>query len=1626
MHHSREIVPNSSYVLPSGQNSTIKFQGQKELMGDSTVLVKQSRVKILNHVLATDKYSEVRNEVKRPPTEILELEHVYGMQCGHRRNCLRYYHQCTPPLPSPSQYSHSGLTERSELLTKTEQEPTPILMSDTPSPLHKNCARKLLYAASKYMVIEGVTEADRAASPQWIYQCHGYSVTCYTQHPKLNLVASADTNNNVHLWNKDSKEPVRMFKVSSSDSGISCLDFSPDGELLLALGSGKQSLTVVNWTQEREIAFRHLNEALILEARFSPVDSRKIVAIGKGIVMEIDLTSTGLLPTSVVWPQLATPKDSIIMCMDFLTYMLGDVQAADVYLGTSGGEVAILVSHQFEKLSAEPLHSGAINCIKMTKQLGLPACIVTAGDDNVVKISDLSMKVLCAVNVPELDIYRTVSDPAAGSGIPKGFLNGIHSIDLYTCKPGSLSLLIGLRCGDVVETELLGAELELKESKTNGGDSPAGTPEGGRESSEPGQEEPPSSIRRVLKRVDKGRLLLRAHSSLGKSGYDRKVCIAVMPNSALLVSAGYDCTIRLWNAKTDSLLWMDNLGMGSKDVRVSAMEFSPEGDLLVLGLFSGKVIYYGFPKDVGTGELRTPQISMKFSTHDSQGCVLALRFSADSQYLAVSYNAAVANKSNSVTGLKVSGTVLVYAKNVFASSKSGKADIYAKVKRIDVPLLSTSSDMSSVRPGLDKSSITVDDEESTVPKERCAVQAEFSKDGRYMQLCYLPVYSSGRVLYSHEPTCIVWDLNKDSVAEDWEQLMNVEWNGLAFAPAIYARYLGSVLKAGSNEEELDYMAKEQVVLSSFLVLTQNYIYSTACSGSTTGDLHIFRYAALLSDRNEPVLPSSSLYGKAPMDKESMAVTRSWNAFTSGIEKVDLAVDGDDQWLILSSVADEVIIKYRLLYDDCRWNLDYLYTNPALFVEDPFQELPSKERFMILLNEKWCARSSIGRSKATGEGKMSLQLGWVFGRRAFDRRNNLKFDYLRRVVYSSGTMLILVDEHSHSHGPLSTEGEAKTHGKRPKQILVNPAADENVAPEISCLAISASKHLVAFGTAETQAHICAWDVSTSTEVAVVPIIGASLVYALKVHRDERHVVAIVLIQEFKQAVLVVDLAERTEICRVTQIHSVPYKIRDVDFFPGESFLRFVTCGIQHLSFWSRSGHFMEQEAAELTLEPDATNFSGISRTDVDKSVATGSQSVMETKPRVCGALMFCKDMKQEVELIEDQHTVYATFMGLGFINNSMLTIGDDGCVYIWENRKIVRKRQGHSGAILCMDISEKEMLVATGGVDAKVVLWIFDTRSSHGLTHTDLGKIRSIHLRSGVDKSPDICYTESSKCVQSVCLDHGTLMIGTRSGSVHVVDIADSAGNVKPKQSDTASLKDFMDWVDDETPQCMAFDQLQNRLCYLSKKGFFAVFNIDTQLLVYSKRFNSSGRVVHMFRTTGYVLLGFENEIIMLSNKYVQIPEMRIEKPNVTAMRISSNDAILVVAYVESGVPKLTGYEIGKSFKEFGNARGFKSAIVALDFTTDDNYLFAADELGEQYRFEVDQLNPLRNDKKTEVHLDWQSCGLRTDGQYATISKFYSNSNKISTISRIQRGDSTIIVVGDQSGTVFLHPFTLYP
>lgn len=683
------------------------LSANKNEMKDCSVLIKGSKTKLLNHVLATENYKEYENIITKPPIGIITLQHIYGMQCGFKRQTLKYYHE-----------------NKDNKKKKIEQQMENI-------PVHKGCSKWISYFVSRYVILQDIEN-----NKQWIYEGHKSKVTCYALHPFEELIASAGEGNIIHIHNCSTRDYIKVLRTSH-ETGISCIEFSADGQFLLSMGSGKQSLHLFNWEQEREIAFRHLSEAIFFDIRFSPIDRNHIFAIGNEVILELELRAGLLIVTNVVWTQSDQPGNSMMLCMDFLIYSLVNPACdVDIYIGTSGGHIGILSSHQYERLTVYPAHTGAINCIKVTRLLYSPVCIITAGDDNLVKLWDLGINTIGLINVCSLDIYKNPSSNVNNeSGLQTSYFCGIHSLDLYMCNDKVPFFLIGLRNGDVLELEISVSNKEEEE----------------------GESKQDSALGRVhaVKLFNECKFLKRAHSSLGLEEDERRLCVAVYPQSppAILASAGYDSSIRFWNISNDTLLFMEDLGKDS-GMKVSALAFSPDGEYLLIGLFTGQVIYYKFSlaedrNESGIEANILPNIEMKSSTHDSLGSVLSIKFSYDGEILGVSYHIPQKELLPSDIQYDKSMTyvVIIYNKTPERERIARKTkEIYTKVYEINLP----------VAPGNLLIKKQGEHMENAM-MERSVAKMEFSKCNRFLQLFIFQLVKEGK-RYIHMSLCTLYGI----------------------------------------------------------------------------------------------------------------------------------------------------------------------------------------------------------------------------------------------------------------------------------------------------------------------------------------------------------------------------------------------------------------------------------------------------------------------------------------------------------------------------------------------------------------------------------------------------------------------------------------------------------------------------------------------------------------------------------------------------------------------------------------------------------------------------------------------------------------------------------------------------
>ena len=93
-------------------------------------------------------------------------------------------------------------------------------------------------------------------------------------------------------------------------------------------------------------------------------------------------------------------KSSILLCLDFISFKLGNSIQSDVLFGSSKGEITTYCSGKHFVLN-EAAHEGAINVIRVTDQIS-PSGIVnifTGGEDGFIKVWDASCRLLQSIDM---------------------------------------------------------------------------------------------------------------------------------------------------------------------------------------------------------------------------------------------------------------------------------------------------------------------------------------------------------------------------------------------------------------------------------------------------------------------------------------------------------------------------------------------------------------------------------------------------------------------------------------------------------------------------------------------------------------------------------------------------------------------------------------------------------------------------------------------------------------------------------------------------------------------------------------------------------------------------------------------------------------------------------------------------------------------------------------------------------------------------------------------------------------------------------------------------------------------------------------------------------------------------
>jgi len=109
----------------------------------------------------------------------------------------------------------------------------------------------------------------------------------------------------------------------------------------------------------------------------------------------------------------------------------------------------------------------------------------------------------------------------------------------------------------------------------------------------------------------------------------------------------------------------------------------------------------------------------------------------------------------------------------------------------------------------------------------------------------------------------------------------------------------------------------------------------------------------------------------------------------------------------------------------------------------------------------------------------------------------------------------------------------------------------------------------------------WEVTTNMQLARLIVPNCCCILYMKVAHDCKNLIIVGLTRDYLQIIMMIDWTTQTVILYRQILHSLPFKIKDIAFYPNST-RKFVTCGIQHMCFWTQSGRNLENITGGLTM------------------------------------------------------------------------------------------------------------------------------------------------------------------------------------------------------------------------------------------------------------------------------------------------------------------------------------------------------------------------------------------------------------------------------------------------------------
>jgi len=311
-----------------------------------------------------------------------------------------------------------------------------------------------------------------------------------------------------------------------------------------------------------------------------------------------------------------------------------------------------------------------------------------------------------------------------------------------------------------------------------------------------------------------------------------------------------------------------------------------------------------------------------------------------------------------------------------------------------------------------------------------------------------------------------------------------------------------------------------------------------------GDLHFFKSTALCLEKNFPA---------ENIKPDQMCMSKTYAAHVSYVNQVEIK----GNYMYSSGVHDGCIMQWKLIREEDHWDADYMDLNLEDVESNNYlSELPPRDTFENLLNEILPLRHQVSEMRQNADEvdvpELELELEAIIGRKAFDRRNNLFYDFDERIIYSAGNLIVMcdpasydgIDDDDESIASLEDDKKIKkrTNARKQEFLRVDEETLFPTAPEVSTFALSLDKRFICVGTQELNARILIWEVCSRTCIKTLKLNNCCTIQNIRFAFNSRHVCAIGLTPEYTQVVYLIDALKPQVLGCVNQMNVLTGKIR----------------------------------------------------------------------------------------------------------------------------------------------------------------------------------------------------------------------------------------------------------------------------------------------------------------------------------------------------------------------------------------------------------------------------------------------------------------------------------------------------